>query len=137
MLEKYQNELDVFNKNDFKNVRFINSAIEKFNLEISKTRFDYIFCLNVINHVENIDLVLQNLRSLLKDGGKLIISVDAHNFNLLYYYFNMFSIGDILHPHQLRYSDYESLFTSNRFKVIDSIQYKKEFIFSYYIFTLT
>lgn len=41
----------------------------------SKAQFDYVFCLEVIEHVENPTLLLREIRRILKDEGTLILSV--------------------------------------------------------------
>lgn len=40
-------------------------------------KFDTVFALNVIEHIENDSLAIQNARSLLRSGGKLVVLVPA------------------------------------------------------------
>lgn len=54
--------------------------IEKGLYFFSSRRFNAIVCLNVLEHVKNDDLALNNLFKLLKKGGKLILLVPAHQF---------------------------------------------------------
>ncbi len=43
-------------------------------LPFSKAQFDYVFCLEVIEHVENPSLLIREIRRILKDKGMLILS---------------------------------------------------------------
>lgn len=120
LLDNYEKELNHFSKSDFKNVQFINSPLEEYK---SDEKFDFIFCLNVINHVERIGVVIQNLAMSLKDGGKLIFSVDCHHNNLLQKLFSTLKF-DVLHPVQLTSPGYKKLFSKQK-----SLKLKREFIY--------
>lgn len=43
-------------------------------------KFDSIVCLNVLEHIKNDMAAFKNMYGLLKNGGKLILLVPAHNF---------------------------------------------------------
>lgn len=52
--------------------------IEKGKYFFSKKKFDTIVCLNVLEHIENDDKALLNIKKLLKSKGKLILLVPVH-----------------------------------------------------------
>lgn len=54
--------------------------IEKGEYFFAKQNFDSIVCLNVLEHIENDSLALNNLHKLLKPEGTLILLVPAHQF---------------------------------------------------------
>lgn len=54
--------------------------IEKRKYFFGSQKFDSIICLNVLEHIQNDRATLKNMYDLLKDGGKLILLVPAHNF---------------------------------------------------------
>ena len=128
LLDKYQN-LPHFNveKNDF--VTFNCQTLESFS-EVES--YDYIFCLNAINHVREIDLCYDNLVKALKPGGIMVISTDAHKYSFLKRVFQLIP-GDVLHPIQLEISEYDEFLLKRNMKVIKNINYEKGKIFDYYI----
>ncbi|MBU1031369.1 class I SAM-dependent methyltransferase [Patescibacteria group bacterium] len=54
--------------------------IEKGKYFFGSQKFDIIISLNVLEHIQNDMTALKNMYDLLKDGGKLILLVPAHNF---------------------------------------------------------
>jgi 2-polyprenyl-3-methyl-5-hydroxy-6-metoxy-1,4-benzoquinol methylase len=134
LLNQYKQHLSMFfNTTNYHNVIFKNMSLE----ELSDTEiYDNIFCLNVINHVKDIHLSIQKLWNGLKIGGKLYLSVDAHNYRFLKYIFKLIP-ADILHPHQLDTNDYIRLLSTICDKIIAKpTLIKKEKIFSYWLFIL-
>jgi len=128
LMDKYQN-LEHFNAAWYPFVTFKNQSIEQ--LDIQK-KYDVIFCLNAINHVENIDLAYQKLANALKENGLLIVSTDAHRNKLLHKIFKLLP-GDVLHPHQYNLKEYEQFLENNHISVFPSVLIKKDFIFDYYL----
>jgi 2-polyprenyl-3-methyl-5-hydroxy-6-metoxy-1,4-benzoquinol methylase len=120
------------NKSIFNKVHFENDSIENWTNEI---QFDYIFCINAINHVSNIENSLIQLNKWLKVGGTLFLSTDLHNKKWLKKIFQMIP-GDILHPHQYDYFDYNQLFLKFNWKIFDEKKLNSESIFEYWLFTL-
>jgi 2-polyprenyl-3-methyl-5-hydroxy-6-metoxy-1,4-benzoquinol methylase len=43
-------------------------------------RFDSVFCLNVLEHIKDDRLAIENMANLLKDNGRLTVLVPAHQF---------------------------------------------------------
>ena len=79
-------ELPVFTPHKHTWVNYVNCAIEDLE-EVEK--YDVIFCMNVINHVNNIELAYQKLIRALKPNGKIIVSIDAHNYSFLKHFINI------------------------------------------------
>ncbi len=108
---------------------FVTNSLE--NIEYTD-KFDYIFCLNAINHVNDLEKCYDNLVRALKPGGTLIISTDAHRHGWLKKIFQWLP-GDMLHPVQLDIREYNEHLTKRGLSITQTILYKKEPIFDYYI----
>ncbi|KRP06244.1 MAG: hypothetical protein ABR94_01730 [Sphingobacteriales bacterium BACL12 MAG-120802-bin5] len=129
LLDDYAAALPHFNKADYPNVRFFHSPLETFTPD--KT-YDIVFCMNAINHVSDIGLSYDKLTSWVKPGGKLVVSIDAHNHAFFRHLFRMIP-GDILHPHQYNLKEYELFLTDRGMDIISSLRLKKEFFFDHYV----
>ncbi len=129
LIHTYEKDLQHFKKEWYPNTTFINSSIESY---LPKIQYDVIFCINAINHVQNITQCYQQLYSWLKPGGILVISIDAHNYDVLKTIFKTLP-GDVLHPHQYNIAEYNAFLTINGFSIQDTQLHKKEFIFNYYV----
>ncbi len=132
LLNKYIN-LVHFNLTDYPNTQFICSRIEDYKYQKG---FDIIFCINAINHVEDIDLALSMLNKNLKATGVMILTTDVHRTNLLKKLFQLIP-GDILHPHQYNLADYEKKLKENNFAVDKLIRIKSGTIFDYCAFIVS
>ena len=129
LLDKYKSNIDQFEAADFQHVNFITSTIERIHMD---QQFDIVFCLNCINHVSSIQSSLRNLFNALKPGGKIVLSTDAHNSNLLKNLFQLIP-GDILHPHQYNIDEYKSFVNNAGFQISSSKKVKSEYIFGYWV----
>lgn len=132
LLSEYE-KLNIFSYSMYPNVKFFKSTIEEFQFT---RKFDVIFCLNVINHVSDIKKAIANLTSCLSDNGKIVYSIDVHNYNFLKFIFSGIP-GDILHPHQYSSEDYKRFFEKSGLSVIYNETIKKGLIFNYEVFILT
>lgn len=128
LLERYKN-LPHFNPTAYPWTRFIELPLELFS---DKEQYDLVFCMNAINHVNNISHCCQRLFDALKPGGFLILSTDAHRFSFLKKIFQWLP-GDMLHPVQLDISEYQKHLTDLNLEIKRSIRYKEAGIFNYYI----
>jgi 2-polyprenyl-6-hydroxyphenyl methylase/3-demethylubiquinone-9 3-methyltransferase len=129
LLESYKNTIEIFDTKDFPWVEFVQSDLENWT---SEKKFDVIFCLNAINHVEDIYAGYRNLYDALKPGGLLVISTDAHRWNILKYIFNLLP-GDVLHPQQYNLNDYRQMLNRVHFTIHGEICLHKGVIFSHYV----
>ncbi len=129
LLESYKLNISIFDPSDFPWVNFVTKDLENWSPE---QKFDVIFCLNAINHVDNIYLGYRNLQKALKPGGVLVISTDAHRWNFLKWIFN-FLPGDMLHPQQFNLADYRQMLNKENLTIHRELCLHKGVIFSHYI----
>ncbi len=132
LLNNYQQKIAMFQPSHFPHTQFINTSIE--TLSLSKT-FSHIFCMNALNHVNNISNALSRLIDHLQSPGYLIISIDCHNYNWVKLLFRMIP-ADILHPHQYSLYEYKSLFNTNNLKIKKLQCIRSHFLFNHYLFVL-
>jgi SAM-dependent methyltransferase len=114
--ENYRNILKTKFK-DFKNLNHIvgiDIANPNFDIEYSDYigKFDSLFCLNVIEHIKDDSIAIQNCSKLLKSGGHLIILVPA--YQALYNEFDR----QLEHYRRYRISSLVHIFPSH-FKIIN------------------
>jgi 2-polyprenyl-3-methyl-5-hydroxy-6-metoxy-1,4-benzoquinol methylase len=129
LLDSYEQKLDHFDPKDYPNVNFISSPLEQFS---AKEPYDYVFCLNAINHVSDLDQCWEQLFDATKKGGTLVVSIDAHNHSFFKYLFRAIP-GDILHPHQYDLKEYQDMLTKRGGRIIKTLHKDKAFFFDYYV----
>ena len=127
LVDFYAQQIPHFDKADWPGTRFITTPLENYKTE---RPYDLIFCLNVINHVADIGASIDRLVAMLAPGGRLLLSVDAHNYPLFKWVMQRIP-GDILHPHQYDFQEYSDMLTKRGLQTERRIPLKKEFIFSY------
>jgi 2-polyprenyl-6-hydroxyphenyl methylase/3-demethylubiquinone-9 3-methyltransferase len=132
LLELYEQKLKIFKKENYPEIKFYNNDLENFK---SEKNYNYVFCLNAVNHVKDWEKSISKLVQLTKNGGKLIISTDVHRFRILKYVFRLLP-GDILHPQQHQSGDYLQFFNSFKPLSVKKILLKKGNIFNYEVFIL-
>ena len=132
LLARYD-ELPAFERDDFPHVRWVAAPLESF---VAAGEFDFVFCLNVINHVRDLAGVSRVLAEACRPGGTVVISVDAHRHRLLKPLFRAVP-GDILHPHQLDIVGYRDAFADAGLTVRSERLYKRTAIFDYVVLVLT
>lgn len=98
---------------------------ETYRSELNK--YDSIFALNVVEHIENDHQAIANAKSMLKPGGQLVILVPA--YQTLY---NKFDIGL---EHYRRYTQKSlcKLFTDNKLEVLHRQYFNFIGIFGWYV----
>lgn len=128
LLEFYESQISHFKKEDYPWVDFRANGIESLDDDIP---FDFVFCLNVINHVQNLNASLLRLCGQVKPQGKLILSIDCHNFWLPKNIFRLLPF-DILHPHQYDLNEYMAMVEKLGFVKQQAVMVKKGFLFNYY-----
>lgn len=133
LLDEYEATLPHFKKKHYPNVSFYSQPLEDFK---KQNAYDAVFCLNAINHVADLSRCFDILVAAAKKGGKLIVSIDAHNFQLLKHIFQALP-GDILHPHQYDLAEYKAMLTERGCTIDNVILKKHEFIFNYYVLVAT
>lgn len=78
-----------------------------------KEHFDAVGMFDVLEHIEDDSLALQNVHSMLKDNGKIFITVPAHMF--------LWNHNDVIAFHKKRYEykQLKELLENNGFKVLE------------------
>ncbi len=129
LLEEYEKTLPHFSKKDWPGTRFFDTDLESFS---TTTQYDLIFCLNAINHVKDLSLAFDRLTALLRPGGTLAVSIDAHNHQWIKHVLRTIP-GDILHPHQFDLPEYQLMLTRRGFRIDKCLLIKQERIFNYWL----
>ena len=142
LLDEYEKQVSFFKKADYPNVTFIQSTIEKFEINSTSAsgghpsahseEFDVVFCLNAINHVNDIEKGIEKLKEICADNGSIIVTIDTHNYGFFKYLFRLVP-GDVLHPHQYSLKGYKKLLAKNGWKVSVPYLLKQEFFFNHYL----
>ncbi|HEY9083409.1 MAG TPA: class I SAM-dependent methyltransferase [Vicingaceae bacterium] len=99
---------------------------EKYEYLLGK--FDTVFALNVVEHIEDDSLAISNCKKLLKTGGHLIILVPAYQF--LYNQFDK----ELFHYKRYVKNEVVELFKKNNFKIINSFYFNAFGIVGWFIF---
>jgi 2-polyprenyl-6-hydroxyphenyl methylase/3-demethylubiquinone-9 3-methyltransferase len=128
LLDSYE-KLEHFQYAKQEGVEYEQSSIEDY---VPEKPFDLVCCLNVINHVNNIEQSMVNLHQCTAPNGWLLLSIDAHNYTFLKHLFRAIP-GDALHPHQLSLNEYKEMCTRVGFEVKAVELIKRELIFNYYL----
>jgi 2-polyprenyl-6-hydroxyphenyl methylase/3-demethylubiquinone-9 3-methyltransferase len=131
LLDAYE-KLEHFDPDTYSWVDFEKRSIEQLS---NKDQFDGIFCLNAINHVENLQEAVQNLYDSAKPGAWMMISSDAHHYPILKPIFRLIP-GDVLHPHQHDKKDYENIWQQSGWKIEKVEMIKRDGIFDYWMWLL-
>ncbi len=129
LLDKYEEELEHFDKKEYPNVNFVNAPMEEFDI---KQPYDVVFCLNAINHVSDLEKSFDVLSACVRRGGTVICSIDAHNHSFFKHLFRLLP-GDILHPHQYDLEEYQEMLTSRGVSIDKSLLKDEQFFFDYYV----
>jgi len=129
LLDIYQEKLSFFNKADYPNVQFVTSTLEDFE---ASSQFDVVYCMNAINHVKDMEQSFQKLVLVVKKGGYVVVSIDAHNHLFFRYLFRLLPV-DVLHPHQYNLEEYKSFLTKNNCSLLTSMVMKREFLFDHIV----
>lgn len=128
LLDKYK-AFPHFRPEQYPFVRFRHLPIEALE---EKGKYDLVFCMNAINHVNDIRCCYDKLSASLKPGGLIVVSTDAHRSRLLKKIFQWLP-GDLLHPVQLDIREYNNFLLQRNFSILATILIKREKIFDYYI----
>jgi 2-polyprenyl-3-methyl-5-hydroxy-6-metoxy-1,4-benzoquinol methylase len=129
LLDAYGAKLPHFQQAEYPNSTFVSMPLEQYK---SEAHFDYIFCLNAINHVDDLALCLDNLFESLDTAGCMLLSIDAHNYPIFKRIFRLLP-GDILHPHQYDLEEYKNMVTKRGGRIGRVIRKSKAFFFDYYV----
>jgi 2-polyprenyl-6-hydroxyphenyl methylase/3-demethylubiquinone-9 3-methyltransferase len=121
-------DLPHFHPDKYPWVVFQQQTIEELE---STLAYDYIFCMNAINHVSDLNQSIERLQVAGRPGSWLIMTVDAHNYRLFRQVFSWLP-GDILHPHQYYLQEYVEMLAQSGWQVERTQLLKRNFFFNYY-----
>lgn len=82
------------------------------NLPVFRNHFDVVCLFDVLEHLENDDLAIKSVKTMLREKGKVVITVPAHKW--------LWNKRDVLERHRRRYElkEIKDLFLQNGFKII-------------------
>jgi 2-polyprenyl-6-hydroxyphenyl methylase/3-demethylubiquinone-9 3-methyltransferase len=129
LINSYERDLPHFRRDLYPFVNFHNTPVEEF---VSPKQYDIVFSTNAINHVSDIDRSYSVLSGMVKPGGALVITVDAHNYTFFKHLFRLIP-GDILHPHQYDADEYSAFFPADKYSLMLKKSLRREFFFSHYV----
>ena len=133
LLDKYEASLPVFSRKDHSHCQFVISTFEEYE---SNQKFDWVFCINAINHVANLKASVEKILQLTEENGRLVLSIDVHRF-LFWKYLLRILPTDILHPHQHGLEDYKAMVENAGGMVEQEVCYKKGGLFDYYVLIIS
>ncbi len=129
LIDAYAGHLQHFSPTDYPWVTFRCGILEELP---DRAAYSWIFCMNAINHVADLNRCLHNLARALQPDGKLLLGVDVHRNPSLKQLFRWLP-GDILHPQQHSLSDYRALLPMCGLRVRQAVRFKAGRIFDYYL----
>ena len=129
LIDTYEHTLPHFKRSMYPGTMFHRDNLESFR---SGEPFDVVFCMNAINHVSKLGEAFDTLVDNTKPGGKVVVSIDAHNYSFFKFLFRI-QPADVLHPHQYDLEEYENMLTSRGVTLLQTELIKKEFLFNHYI----
>lgn len=90
---------------EYADVKFVSSPIEYFTRE----KFNAIFMINMLDHVDRLSAVRTKLDNLLEPGGWIVVVVDCYDETRVKRIMEVFDV-DLPHPHHFGVSDVSHLF---------------------------
>lgn len=103
-------------KEDYPWVRFERVGLEDMVIQNLPT-YAAVFCLNVLNHVNDMNVCLRNLHAMTAIGGHLVMTIDVHRLRLLRNLLRLIRV-DRLHPHQHVLQEYTLMLRQSGFGII-------------------
>lgn len=116
----------------YHHTHFMTSALENFT---SPTKSQWVFCMNAINHVQDINACFEQIKQCGTAQSTYIISSDLHRN---YWPKKMLQLlpFDMLHPKQMDKNDFESLMRSHGFSLMRRYTLDRKFLFDYEVYVL-
>ncbi|TXF88554.1 class I SAM-dependent methyltransferase [Neolewinella aurantiaca] len=128
LLDSYESELSIFDRNDYPGVRFLAQPLEQaFDGEGT---FEAIYCFNAINHVSDWAAALDALTAHAQQGTQLLMTSDVHRHKLLLPIFQALP-GDVLHPQQHGPEAYRMALQQRGWRIEKEEVLRREAIFDY------
>lgn len=125
LLDLYE-KLPHFGRDMYPQVNFSIDQLEGYK---AASPYDAVFCMNAINHVDDLAASYDALAAATKSGGTLVVTIDAHKSRFWKPIFRLIP-GDILHPHQYDEAEYAAMLTQRGFTVVASHVMEDDFFFN-------
>lgn len=119
-------------KNKFPGCEFVCGKIE--DIDLKKNYFDEVYCFDVLEHVDNLDLVMQKIRECLKQNGLLYVEIPYERSEKMLLGINPGYFDQIGHKRIFPYKELEKTFNNFGFQVIS--QTRSRGIVNLYLWTL-
>lgn len=129
LIHMYEQDLPHFKKSMYPHVQFVNAGLEDYSCT---EKFNVLFCMNAINHVQDIEKSFDNLIACADLNASIIVTIDAHNHSTFKHLFRLLP-GDILHPHQYDLNEYQNMLTQRGCELLGTELLKHEFFFDHYL----
>jgi len=129
LLEQYETNIPAFKRASFPNVEFLAQPFETYKPENQQ---DVVFCMNAINHFQDIKGSFNRLQAMVAPHGYLVVTIDGHRFSFFRWLFSRVPL-DILHPHQYYLAEYERMVSQTDFDLVLTHLQKKEPLFNHYL----
>jgi SAM-dependent methyltransferase len=97
----------------------VNFSVDQLEGYKAAAPYDAVFCMNAINHVDDLAASYDALAAATRPGGTLVVTIDAHKSGFWKRIFRMIP-GDVLHPHQYDEAEYAAMLTQRGFTVTAS-----------------
>jgi 2-polyprenyl-6-hydroxyphenyl methylase/3-demethylubiquinone-9 3-methyltransferase len=129
LIEQYQARIAHFEQARHPLTHFLPIPLEALTVT---AKYDYLFCLNAINHVGDWALSLDCLSRAAKPGATLLLGVDVHNKRWLKPLFRLLP-GDALHPHQHERAEYRQALRARGWQIVQEHTWSEGLIFDYWL----
>lgn len=113
-------------KKKYPQINFINARAEK--IPFNKITFDLITCFEVLEHLPNPEIVVNNIYDLLKNKGLFLIMVPSENllFKFIWFFWTKLGPGRVwkeVHLQKYNHQKLENLLLKNNFKKISTMKF--------------
>lgn len=117
-IDAYKKAID-YGKKTYANIELLNADAHR--IPFRNNTFEVIVCCEVLEHVENPETVIKEMKRVLKNDGSLIIEIDTGNwlFKLVWYFWTNLRKGvwRDSHVHSFSVNKLKSLFAKNGLKI--------------------
>lgn len=108
-----------YGKKKYKNIKLVRTDAHK--IPFKENTFEVIVCCEVLEHVEEPEIVIKEMRRILKKNGTLIVEIDTGNwlFKLIWYFWTNLRKGvwRDSHIHSFSVEKLKRLFVKNGLKI--------------------
>lgn len=133
LLEDYEADLAIFQRQDYPAVRFLAEPLETYRVG---EPYAAIYCCNAINHVGDWEAALDALTASARSGTQLLLTSDVHRHGWLLPIFRALP-GDVLHPQQHGAEAYRAALEERGWRIEREVRLRRTMIFDYVAWVAT